>query len=320
MAAKTPRSTKATGKALLASYGVAVPKTTVVQGHEEVEHALQTLKLPVVVKVVSAEILHKSDAGGVRINLNSVDEVRDAIRAMSALPKIKAARVEGWLIEEMAPAGQEMVVGGLRDPQFGPLVMVGLGGIFVEVLADVSFRICPITRLDAEEMLDDLKGSAILKGARGRKAVSRDAIVDVLLKIGGENGLLMQHAEDIREADINPLIVTEAGAVAVDARFILSGERTGGTQGSSRYPLPRLLANKTLLPRLRGGGDGGTTALSHRPIHAALRPQDRRGDRRVDQRHGAAERLHPPHPRIRFRGTGLPDSSDCAGDRRTACL
>ena len=122
----------------------------------------------------------------------------------------------------MAPAGQEMVVGGLRDPEFGPLVMAGLGGIFVEVLADVSFRICPITRLDAEEMLDDLKGAAILKGARGRKPVSREAIIDVLLKVGGEGGLLMQHAADIKEADINPLIVSDTGAVACDARFILA--------------------------------------------------------------------------------------------------
>ena len=213
---------EAAGKALLASYGVAVPKTTVVPDAQAVEAALRTVKLPVVVKVVSSEILHKSDAGGVRVNLNSADEVRDAIRTMSALPKIRSARVEGWLIEEMAPPGQEIVVGGLRDPDFGPLVMVGLGGIFVEVLGDVSFRICPITRLDAEEMIDELKGAAILKGARGRKPVSRDAIIDVLLRIGGENGLLMQHAGEIKEADINPLIVSDAAAVAVDARFILT--------------------------------------------------------------------------------------------------
>jgi acyl-CoA synthetase (NDP forming) len=193
-----------------------------VQGPGDVDQALQALKLPVVVKVVSREILHKSDAGGVKVNLKSVDEVRDAIRTMSALPKIRNARVDGWLIEEMAPAGQEMVIGGLRDPDFGPLVMVGLGGIFVEVLADVSFRICPISRLDAEEMLDELKGAAILNGARGRKPVSRDAIIDVLLKIGGEGGLLMRYAEEIKEADINPLIVTETAAVAVDARFILA--------------------------------------------------------------------------------------------------
>ena len=216
-----PALDEAAGKALLANYGVAVPRTTVVKSAEDVDQALRTLKLPVVVKVVSPQILHKSDAGGVTVNLKSADEVREAIHAMSALPKIKTARVEGWLIEEMAPSGQEMVVGGLRDPDFGPLVMVGLGGIFVEVLADVSFRICPITRLDAEEMIDELKGAAILKGVRGRRPVSRDAIIDVLLKVGGDNGLLMRHAREIREADINPLIVSDTAAVAVDARFIL---------------------------------------------------------------------------------------------------
>jgi acetyl-CoA synthetase (ADP-forming) len=100
--------------------------------------------------------------------------------------------------------------------------MCGLGGIFVEVLGDVAFRICPITKLDAEEMIDELKGAAILDGARGRKPASREAIVDVLLKLGGENGLMMQHGQDIAEADINPLIVSETGAVAVDARFILT--------------------------------------------------------------------------------------------------
>jgi acyl-CoA synthetase (NDP forming) len=154
--------------------------------------------------------------------LQTADAVREAIRTMAALPKIRSARVDGWLVEEMAPAGQEMVIGGLRDPDFGPLVMVGLGGIFVEVLADVSFRICPITRLDAEEMIDELKGAAILKGARGGKPVSRAALLDVLMKVGGENGLLMQHAAQISEADINPLIVSDTSAVAVDARFILS--------------------------------------------------------------------------------------------------
>lgn len=141
---------------------------------------------------------------------------------MREMPAISVSRVEGFLVEEMAPRGQELVIGGVRDPQFGPLVMVGLGGIFVEVLKDVSFRICPITRLDAEQMLAELKGAAILDGARGVRPASRAAIVDVLLKVGGEGGLLMAHAADILEADINPLIVSNAHAVAVDARFILA--------------------------------------------------------------------------------------------------
>jgi len=212
---------EASGKALLSHYGVSVPRNRLVRLPDDVDAAVADLRFPVVVKVVSAEILHKSDAGGVRIGLANAADVRAAIREMSALPAIARARVDGWLIDEMAPPGQEIVVGGLRDPDFGPLIMVGLGGIFVEVLADVAFRICPIARVDAEEMLDELKGAAVLDGARGREPVSREAIVGVLLKIGGEGGLLMRHGDAIREADINPLIVSATAAVAVDARFIL---------------------------------------------------------------------------------------------------
>jgi len=209
------------GKSLLALYGIAVPQSLTVKTTDEVEAAFTKLRAPVVVKIMSPDILHKSDAGGVKVGLKSAAEVKDAINAMAASPQIKAARIDGYLIEEMAPAGQEIVIGGLRDPYFGPLVMVGLGGIFVEVLRDVSFRICPITRIDAEEMIDELKGAAVLDGARGRKPASRSAIVDALLKVGGDNGLMMTHVDDISEADINPMIVSENGAVAVDARFIL---------------------------------------------------------------------------------------------------
>lgn len=209
------------GKQLLALHGIKVPQSRVAAGVADVDTVMSGLQVPVVVKVMSPDILHKSDAGGVKINLRSTADVKAAIEDMLKAPKIKGARIEGFLIEEMAPAGHELVIGGLRDPQFGPLVMVGLGGIFVEILKDVSFRLCPISRIDAEEMLAELKGAAILEGARGTKPASLDAIIDVLLKVGGENGLLLQHATDISEADINPLIVSDSAAVAVDARFIL---------------------------------------------------------------------------------------------------
>ncbi len=209
------------GKQLLAGFGIDVPRSTTVGGAEGVAHAVASLRPPYAVKVMSPDILHKSDAGGVRINLQTAGEVEQAIVAMAAVPQISSARIDGYLIEEMAPAGQEVVIGAVNDPQFGPLVMVGLGGIFVEVLADVAFRICPITRLDAQEMLGELKGAAILRGARGRKPASQEAIVEALLRIGGDDGLLMRHASDFKEADINPLIVSETRAVAVDARFIL---------------------------------------------------------------------------------------------------
>mgnify|MGYP003351163768 CR=1 FL=1 len=221
-AARRPALDELAGKNLLASFGVSVPRSVIAKDANSAAAAVAGLKPPFALKIMSPDILHKSDAGGVKIGLKSGAEVAQAIETMAALPAIKSARVEGFLVEEMAPAGQEIVVGAVRDPDFGPMVMVGLGGIFVEVLADVAFRVCPITKLDAEEMLDELKGAAILKGARGRKAVSREAIVDVLLKVGGENGLLLKHADDFKEADINPLIVSETSAVAVDARFVLA--------------------------------------------------------------------------------------------------
>lgn len=210
------------GKQVLANFGVPVPNSLIVQDVTGAAAACTKLRAPLALKIVSPDILHKSDAGGVKVGLANAQEVEDAMRAMMQRPGIAQARIDGFLLEEMAPAGQEVVIGGIRDPQFGPMVMVGLGGIFVEVMADVAFRICPITRLDAEEMLAELKGAALLAGARGRKPVSRTAIVDALLKVGGEGGLLMTHAADIAEADINPLIVSESGAVAVDARFVLT--------------------------------------------------------------------------------------------------
>jgi acyl-CoA synthetase (NDP forming) len=222
-AAKRAALDEFAGKRLLANFGIPVPKSRVVQDAAEAATACSNLKPPLVLKVVSPDILHKSEARAVRLNIASRDELAAACEEILANARAYKghARIEGFLVEEMAPAGLEVVVGGLRDPQFGPLVMVGLGGIFVEVLADVSFRICPITRLDAEEMLDELKGVALLRGARGRKPASREALVDVLLKMGGEKGLMMTHGDDIAEADINPIVVSEHAAVAVDARFVL---------------------------------------------------------------------------------------------------
>ncbi|MEX2644114.1 MAG: acetate--CoA ligase family protein [Acetobacterales bacterium] len=212
------------GKALLASRGIAVPRSVVVKDASGARGgALEGLSFPVVVKVMSAEILHKSDAGGVKVGLADAAAVADAVAAMAEQPKIRAAKVDGYLVEEMAPKGQEVVIGGLRDPRFGAMVMVGLGGIFVELLADVAFRICPIGEADAREMLDELKAAPLLRGARGGAAVSEDAIVDALLKVGGEGGLLVELVDEIRELDINPLIVSADGAVAADARVILTG-------------------------------------------------------------------------------------------------
>lgn len=226
------------GKQLLAWYGIRTPTSFVAADAAEAKARAAELEGPFVAKVVSPEIIHKSDAGGVSLHLKDADAVAVAIETMAAKPRIASANVEGWLVEEMVPAGQEMVVGGLRDPQFGPMIMVGLGGIFVEVLKDVSFRICPINEQEARDMLAELKGAALLKGARGQAPADEEALVNVMLRVGGRDGLLMSLADDVAEADINPLIVSASGAIAVDARFILSDSALGQTAAADRRNSP----------------------------------------------------------------------------------
>jgi acyl-CoA synthetase (NDP forming) len=213
---------EADGKRLLRAFGVAVPRSSVAADADDARKQAAMLTAPLVVKVVSPDILHKSDAGGVTLNLSTPEAVHAAILAMAARPAIAAARVEGWLIEEMVPAGIEVAIGGMRDAQFGPMIMVGLGGIFIEVLKDVAFRICPITEADARSMLTELRGGALLDGVRGEAAVDKEALVRTLLDVGGEDGVLMALGDDLAEMDINPLIVAQQGLRAVDARFVLS--------------------------------------------------------------------------------------------------
>ena len=209
------------GKTLLAAYGIRTPRSALATTAVDAECRAAALTPPFAVKVVSPDILHKSDAGGVALGLRDAGAVRAAVEAMAIKPAIAKARVEGWLVEEMIPPGREVVVGGLRDPQFGPMIMVGLGGVLVEVLKDVAFRICPIDAAEAREMLGELRGHALLTGFRGEAAVDTDALVDVMLRIGGADGLLMRHANTVAELDLNPLIVSASGAVAADARVML---------------------------------------------------------------------------------------------------
>ena len=213
---------EAAGKTLLAAFGISVPKSVVVAGSDNAAAALRGLTSPFAVKVISREILHKSDAGGVALNIADGAAVAQAIAIMGKKPGIAGKPIEGWLVEEMIPAGREIVIGGLNDPQFGPMLMVGLGGIFVEVLKDVSFRLCPITPAEASDMIAELKGAALLDGVRGEAGVDKQALIDVILKVGGPDGIMMKTVGLIAEVDLNPIIVSQKGAVAADARFILS--------------------------------------------------------------------------------------------------
>ncbi|HIC68713.1 MAG TPA: acetyl-CoA synthetase, partial [Candidatus Latescibacteria bacterium] len=153
------------GKKVLADFGIVVPRSAVVTAPDQVAKAVVGLEPPFAVKVMSAEILHKSDAGGVALRLANSDAVREAISTISERPLIHEARVDGYLIEEMSAGGTELVIGAVRDLQFGLMLMVGLGGIFVEVLQDVAFRICPISCSEGFAMLDEL--AELLGGAVG---------------------------------------------------------------------------------------------------------------------------------------------------------
>ncbi len=215
------------GKKLLASFGIRVPQSRVIHASSELPAAAAALQPPYVLKVVSAEIIHKSDFGAVRVGLADLAAVERALAEVDAALNAKGIGERSWLLEEMAPGGLEVVVGGVVDPEFGPMIMAGLGGVFVEVMKDVSFRICPINRFDAAEMLAELRGAALFHGTRGRPAVSVDAVIDILLKVGGENGILTRGADEIAEIDLNPLIVTPDAATAVDARFILKSAAEG---------------------------------------------------------------------------------------------
>ncbi|MHB8600765.1 MAG: acetate--CoA ligase family protein [Ktedonobacteraceae bacterium] len=209
-------------KQILAEYGIAVPKGYVAGTPDEAVATFATLQLPVVLKVIAPDVVHKSDIGGVQTNLITAEAVHQAATTMAQKVAAHGYAVEGFLVEEMAPSGCELVVGGVIDPRFGPLVMTGLGGIFVEVLKDVAFRFCPITTYDAWEMIHELHAAPILDGIRGQPPVSKEALIEVLLHVGGQHGLLLDLCADIQELDINPLIVTDTHAIAVDARFILT--------------------------------------------------------------------------------------------------
>jgi acetate---CoA ligase (ADP-forming) subunit beta len=210
-----------TGKKILSAFGVSVPKGRMVSDDSELEKALADLTPPFAVKAVSADIIHKSDVGAVTIGLGDKQAVGKAIADMRS--RLSGdANIDGFIVEEMATPGHELVLGAVQDPQFGSLVMIGLGGVFVEIFEDVAFRIFPLTRADAHDMLDDLKAAPILAGARGGAAINKEVLVDAILKFGGADGLLAKHGDAFAEIDINPLIVSLDAAVAVDARFVLA--------------------------------------------------------------------------------------------------
>ncbi len=208
---------------VISAYGFKVPRSALATTHEEAVAAAREIGLPVVMKISSPDILHKSDVGGVRVGVATELEVVGAFTAIieSARRKLPQADISGVLVQEMIRGGRETILGMTRDAQFGPMIMFGLGGIYVEVLKDVSFRIAPLTRRDAEEMVAEIRSVRLLRGVRGQPSADFDALIEGLLRLSQ----LVVDFPEIVEMDLNPLAVFPkgGGTVAMDARLALKG-------------------------------------------------------------------------------------------------
>ncbi|MFN3654790.1 MAG: 3-hydroxypropionate--CoA ligase [Candidatus Nitrosotenuis sp.] len=214
--------TEEVSKSILKAYGVKVPPYALVKSSKEAVKAAKKIGYPLVMKIVSPQILHKTDVGGVKVGINSDKEIKQAFNDMyGRLSKKKGVEVKGVLLEKMVPKGIEMIVGLQVDPQFGPVIMAGLGGVMTEVFKDVAWRMLPITIDDAKSMINELKSSKIFKGFRGSKPVDLDMLAKALVQIGK---IGTENAEYINSIDFNPVVVYPKSYYVVDAKIILGKE------------------------------------------------------------------------------------------------
>ena len=209
---------------LCATYGIPVAEWAVVEDVESALVAASIVDYPLALKVLSPDVSHKSDMGGVVLGVESRKALLAEFPALLARVKEQArdARVSGVLVQRMLSGGREVILGGKRDPSFGPVVMFGLGGVYVEVFEDVAFRLAPLARRDAEEMVAEVRGSRLLRGVRGEPPADVGAIVEALLALSR----LLVECPEVAEVDVNPLLVFEQGVTAVDARVIVRGQKT----------------------------------------------------------------------------------------------
>lgn len=202
-------------KALLSRYGVATPRETVAAGADEAAAAAEAIGFPVVLKVISPDLPHKTEAGGVRLGLSTAGAVRAAYGEMiaSVARHSPSARINGVLVAEQVSVEHELLCGIKRDPQFGPVVALGLGGIFVEILKDIVFAVAPLDLVEAKDMILALRGAPVLAGARGKAPVDHGRLAEVLVAL---SRLASDHPE-VQELDVNPLAATPDGRlVALD--------------------------------------------------------------------------------------------------------
>jgi acyl-CoA synthetase (NDP forming) len=211
--------TEIEAKQLLKSAGISVVDTRLATSKEQAVAIAKEIGLPVVMKIASADVVHKSDAGGVKLGLKTAAQVGKAYDDI--MKSIKAAfpnaKIEGVSVQTMARPGVEVIIGMSKDAQFGPVLMFGLGGVLVEILKDVAFRIVPLVKRDAKEMIREIKGFPLLQGYRGSEPVDVDNLESMLLKVSE----FVDKTPAIKEIDLNPIFAYKDGAVAVDARVIL---------------------------------------------------------------------------------------------------
>jgi len=214
--------TEELSKSILKNYGVKVPPFALVNSADKAVKAAKKIGFPLVMKVVSPQILHKTDVGGVKVGIDNVNDVKKTFNDMyGRLSKKKGVHVKGILLEKMVPKGVELIVGLQNDPQFGPVIMAGMGGVLTEVFRDVAFRMLPISLSDAKSMLNELKGSKLLKGFRGSKPIDINMIAKALVNIGK---LGVDNAGHFDSIDFNPVVVYPKSYFVVDAKILLRKE------------------------------------------------------------------------------------------------
>ena len=216
---KRAQLTEVEAKNILSEAGIPVVQTKIARSKKEVISLSREIGFPVALKIISSDIIHKSDAGGVRLGLKNYTQVGKAYTEIitSIKEKFPQAKIEGISVQRMAPPGVEVIIGMTKDPQFGALLMFGLGGITVEILKDVSFRIVPISRKDATEMIREIKGYPLLKGYRGGNPVDLPFLEELIMKVSD----FVEKYPEIKELDLNPIFAYSKGALAVDARILL---------------------------------------------------------------------------------------------------
>lgn len=211
--------TEVEAKELLKQPGIPVVDTRLAISRDEAISITKEIGFPVVLKIVSPDIIHKSDAGGVMLNLETPEQLANAYDRMldQIKKKYPEARIHGVSVQKMVNPGLEVIMGMSKDPQFGMVLMFGLGGILVEILKDISFRIVPLTRKDAKEMLREIKGSQLLKGYRGQPPADTIIMEELMLDVSD----FVEEYPEVKELDLNPIIVSGDSVIAVDARVVL---------------------------------------------------------------------------------------------------